>query len=125
MLACDDGTLDKSNGWTEYDKEVRAAAVSFGTPLEDPAKFEEWFEDVGFEAVTNERFKIPCNTWPKDKRLKQVGEWERENLLKGLYGMSVRLFHKGLGWTPERVQDLVSRVHSDILNTSIHAYYPM
>ncbi|KYG41958.1 hypothetical protein M433DRAFT_177045 [Acidomyces richmondensis BFW] len=124
VLGCDDGTLPENGSFRQYDKLVREAAVAFGTPLEDPGKFKEWFEAAGFEAVVERRFKIPSNPWPKDKRMKMVGIFERENFLNGLEAMSLRLFQKGLGWSAEETSVLLAKVRSEIKNTAYHAYYP-
>ncbi|KAK5131068.1 hypothetical protein LTR08_001354 [Meristemomyces frigidus] len=125
VLGCDDGSLPEHGSFRQFDKLLREAAVAFGTPLEDPDKFKAWFEDAGLEMVVEKRYKIPNNSWPKDKRMKMVGVFERENFLQGLEGMSLRVFQKGLGWTPEETSVLLAKVLSELKNTRYHAYYPL
>lgn len=92
----DDTVLDDSQ-FKEYDRLLRAAASAFGTPLEDPVGYAKWFEEAGFEGVTEKIFKIPTCPWPRDPRLRLVGTFEQENLTTNLEGISTRVLQKGLG----------------------------
>ena len=87
-------------------------------------RWKGWFEDRGFKDVTQQIVKLPCNTWPKEKRLKLLGAWELENLLSSLEGMVMRLFQKALGWSEEEVIVFLVDVRKDIKSRSIHAYWP-
>ncbi len=97
----------------------------FGTPIDDPLHWKHWFEERGFEEVTEVVYKMPCNPWPKDQRLKLIGAFEMENLLFGLSGMVTRLFSKALKWTPEQVQVFLVDVRKEIKNRNVHAYWPL
>lgn len=125
VLGCDDGTLPADGSFRYFDQLVQEAAVAFQTPLTDPDKWRRQAEEAGFEAVVERRFKIPSNPWPKDKRMKMVGAFERANFLEGLEGMSLRLFQRGLGWTPEETQVLLAKVRTEVKNPKYHAYYPL
>lgn len=125
VVGCDDGTLENARGFKEYDQLIGQAARAFGTPLEDSAQFKEWFEAAGFEEVVEQKFKLPTGPWAKDPRLKLVGAFERENLVRNLEGMSMRLLEKGAGMRPEDQSELLSRVLADIMDPAIHVYYPM
>ncbi|TGO49518.1 hypothetical protein BCON_0208g00210 [Botryotinia convoluta] len=107
----------------EYDKHIRAAAVAFGTPLEDPASFKKWFDKAGFEAVVKKKYKIPSNPWPKDPRLKLIGAMEQENFMTGLEGMSIRSLDK-LGWSLDDSKRFLGEVKKEIKNRRKHPYYP-
>ena len=67
---------------------------------------------------------MPVNTWPKDPRLQLVGAFEQENLMSNLEGISMRVFQKGLGWTPEETSVFLVGVRKDIRNRRIHSYWP-
>lgn len=51
----------------------------------------------GFVNVHERRIKIPVGTWPKDKKLKTWGEWNRHFVLQGLEGFSIRGLTSTLG----------------------------
>lgn len=123
-MGCDDGTLLPDNQFGEFDRLLRAAASAFGTPLEAPADYAKWFEGAGFESVTERIYKMPTNSWAKDKRLQLVGAFERENLVSNLEGISMRVFQKGLNWTPTETSVFLTGVRKDIQNRKVHSYYP-
>ncbi|KAI9708756.1 MAG: hypothetical protein M1820_003711 [Bogoriella megaspora] len=124
VLKCDDGTLPEDSNIKKFDSLIREASVRYGTPLEAPENFKKWFEEAGFEGVVERRFKIPTNTWPKDDDYKMVGMLERENLLSGIEGMSMRLFDKVLGWDDKETNVLLALVRQDIKKTEYHMYHP-
>ncbi|KAF7952845.1 hypothetical protein EAE96_006070 [Botrytis aclada] len=123
VLGCDDDTLSSESKFREYDRHIRAAAVAFGTPLEDPASFKKWFENAGFEAVVEKKYKIPSNPWPKDPRLKLIGALEKENFMTGLEGMSIRSLDK-LGWSLDDSKRFLGEVKKEIKDRRKHPYYP-
>ncbi|KAG4422100.1 hypothetical protein IFR04_004727 [Cadophora malorum] len=123
-IHCDDGTMPETSQFKEYDRLLRAAATAFGTPLEDPIHYKKWFEEAGFEGVTETIFKMPTCPWAKDPRLRLVGAFEQENLTSNLEGISTRVFQKGLGWSVEESTVFFAGVRKDIKNRKQHAYYP-
>ena len=49
----------------------------------DPASawsYASWMRDAGFTEVVEYKFKWPCNTWPRDKGLKELGKWNMINM---------------------------------------------
>lgn len=53
------------------------------------------------------------------------GIWTEQNICNGLYGLSVALFTRGLGWTAEETEVFLVNVRKDIRDRRIHAYWPM
>jgi hypothetical protein len=68
---------------------------------------------AGFEDVTEKRLKMPSSPWPKDKRMKLIGAFEMHNLLRGLSGMSLRMFSKAYGWSQEQIELFLVKVRQD------------
>lgn len=52
---------------------------------------------AGFTGVSERRVKVPIGTWPKDKKLKQWGLWNRQFVLQGIEGFSIRGLTEMLG----------------------------
>ena len=109
----------------KFSDALAESTAIFGTPIDDPLRWKGWFEDRGFEDVTQAVYKMPCNPWPKDQRLKLIGAFEMENLLYGLSGMVTRLFSKALKWSPEQVQVFLVDVRREIKNRNAHSYWPL
>ncbi|CZR67430.1 related to methyltransferase [Phialocephala subalpina] len=124
ILQSDDDTVPKDSALRKFSDSLKSSCDKYGTPIDDPTRWKGWFEDCGFEDVTQQIVKLPCNTWPKDKRMKLLGAWEMENLLSNLEGMVMRLFQRALGWTDQEVTVFLVDVRKDIKNRNIHAYWP-
>ncbi|KAG7289661.1 hypothetical protein NEMBOFW57_006036 [Staphylotrichum longicolle] len=124
IIQCDDNTLPDDSPMRKFSDALAESTRIFGTPIDDPLRWKGWFQDRGLEDVSEEIFKMPCNPWPKDQRLKLIGAFEMENLLYGLSGMVTRLFVKALKWTPEQVQVFLVDVRKEIKNRNVHCYWP-
>jgi len=46
--------------------------------------------------------------------MEMFGIFERENILNGLQGMSLRLFRKSLGWSAEETSELLAKGGSEM-----------
>ena len=98
------------------------AAVKRGRPFVDPTKNAEIMRDIGFEDVQEALHKWPLNTWPADKKMKEIGAWTYENIMEGMEGFSLSLLSKELGWTKEEIDVFLIDVRRDLRDRSIHAY---
>lgn len=103
------------------------AARKLGRPMgtEVSEKYRDWMEAAGFVDIEEQHFMWPSNSWPKDKYMKELGNWNMINILEGLEGFCLALMTRGLGWKKEEVDVFVAKVSADVKNRGIHAYYPM
>jgi hypothetical protein len=124
-LLSDDDSIPPDGAFRKFSNAVKSSCLLFGTPVDDPIRWKGWFEDRGFEEVTEHMIRLPCNTWPKDKRMKVLGAWEMENLLSSLERMVTRLFSKALGWNAEETSVFLVDVRKEIKNRNIHAWWPL
>ena len=102
--------------------------------------------EAGFDDVVEVRYKWPQNRWPKDKKLKELGElhcysydqprtstdysdmvgmWMHENFSTGLAGLSMAVFTRGLGWSQEELEVFLADVRKSMKDPNVHGYYPM
>jgi hypothetical protein len=51
--------------------------------------------------------------------------WHQKNITRSLYGLSVALFTRGLGWTLEELEVFLVDVRKDMSDAKIHAWAPM
>ncbi|KAG5947573.1 hypothetical protein E4U60_002920 [Claviceps pazoutovae] len=52
-----------------------------GRDLTKTVHYAAWLREAGFVNVTEKRFGLPMNAWPKDERLKQIGRLSLKNEL--------------------------------------------
>ncbi|KAK4208054.1 S-adenosyl-L-methionine-dependent methyltransferase [Rhypophila decipiens] len=124
-LRSDDNTLPKDcalNRWNDFFLE---ASLKLGAPMNSSDHYEQQLKDAGFVNVTVVEEKWPINTWPRDKKYKEVGAWVQENIQQGLEALSLALFTNVLGWSPEQVQLLLVDVRKDLKKREYHAYWPV
>lgn len=81
--------------------------------------------EIGFVDIKEVLFKWPINRWPREKRFKELGEWSRLNTDDLLEGLSMALFTRCLGWTPQEVGVFLVDARKDLNNPKIHAYWSM
>ncbi len=91
-------------------------------------------------------FKLPLNNWPREKRLKGLGEaWQGEpsslllylsslirhpqianrqpeNMQQGLGGFSAKLFMQSLNWSREETEVYLVNVRKALADRNVHAY---
>lgn len=103
-IRCDDGTLPENSALKKWSELLLESTLKVGRGFDSSLYYGEQLKNAGFVDIKLEVAKWPMNQWPKDKKLKEIGIWQRENLLAGAQGISIALFTRILGWTPEEVE---------------------
>lgn len=57
------------------------ASVNLGCPLNTAESCKSLLEEAGFEGVVEKVYQWPMNRWPRDKKLKEIGQF---SILAGL-----------------------------------------
>ncbi|KAJ5000016.1 Secondary metabolism regulator laeA [Colletotrichum sp. SAR 10_66] len=122
-IGCIDNTLFESPALMRWHETMYEAGNAIGRSIESPSKHVDAIHAAGFVDVTVKRFAWPLNSWPKEKRLKEIGMLHYVNLDLALEGLSLGLFTRALGWTRQEVLDLCAEARMDLKNRKIHAYW--
>jgi hypothetical protein len=72
--------------------------------------------DAGFTEITHKKFKVPHGSWPKDKRLKEMGKFVSLYMDLSLDGFAIYPIGQVLGWSFEEVQVFVAKMRAAIFN---------
>lgn len=120
----DDGSLKPEHAVYKWAQFLMESSTKLGAAWIDPPKLKDLMIEAGFEGVSMSTYKWPTNTWPKDKKFKELGMWNHENFMQGVEGMSIAPFTRALNWTPEEVAVFLIDVRKDGKDHSIHAYWP-
>ncbi|KXX79869.1 Phosphoethanolamine N-methyltransferase 1 [Madurella mycetomatis] len=124
-LVSDDGTLTEDCAQRRWSTAVLEATEKAGSPLNSALKYEQQLADAGFKDIVHVEYKWPSNTWPKDRKYKELGAWSYENNLQGIQAASLVPLTRVLGWTVEEVEALLVEVRKEMKDRNIHAYWPM
>jgi metalloendopeptidase OMA1, mitochondrial len=118
IIACDDGTMSDDYGWQRWARELGAVGRLADRQVNVGPELKDWMREVGFVDIHETIFKIPVNGWPKEMRLKHVGMMWQRNLLEGLSGFSLGMFHRFMGKSVEEIEASVSaRPGCEVTNT--------
>jgi hypothetical protein len=111
---------------TGIDQWYRTALKAFrvaGREVQIPQLYAQMLKDAGFEDVHEELFKWPLNTWPRDKHMKELGLWSRENIFDSIEAWSIVPFTQFLGLSVQEAHVSQARARASLRDTSIHAYW--
>ncbi|KAJ0340673.1 hypothetical protein KNSL1_011471 [Colletotrichum chrysophilum] len=122
-IGCIDQTLFESPALMRWHETMYEAGNAIGRSIESPSKYVDAIRTAGFVDVTVKRFAWPLNSWPKEKKLKEIGMLHYVNLDLALEGLSLGLFTRALRWTRQEVLDLCAEARMDLKNRKIHAYW--
>ena len=100
------------------------ASAKYNRVIPHHNEYKAWFDDAGFERVTQFVFKSPTNPWPKNKILKESGKFQLLAHLEGIEGISLALMTRVLGWKPAEVSVLFAKIRPELKDRSIHSYQP-
>lgn len=123
-VRADDGTMS-GTAFETLNKHLMRALTLLHRDGAWAESYKSFLEQAGFTNVTEVRYKWPQNRWPKDPRLKELGQWNMVNTLDGLHGFAARLCTQVLGMSAEELELLLMESRRDIQNPRVHAYWPI
>ncbi|GKT42126.1 secondary metabolism regulator LAE1 [Colletotrichum spaethianum] len=121
----DDETLKPESNLIRWCDLLQEASNKFGRPFFRIAPLKDVMVDVGFVDVSLTVTKWPSNAWPKDRKWKEIGIWNGENMMNGLEGFSMAALTRGHDWTRKEVNIFLIDVRKEIRDKNIHAYWPV
>jgi len=122
VFKCDDGTLDPKSSmlkWSHSNIEATKKLAVQGNP---GPKLSQWMKEAGLVNIKERVVKFPVGGWPKDRKLKELGQLFAIQMVDGLEGFLLRMYTQALGWSPEEVQVFCVNLRKEIKNLSTHAY---
>lgn len=86
-------------------------------------KLQGWVRDAGFTKIKHQVFAIPTGTWPKDKKLKEIGAFDLVQFLDGIENISMRILTSLRGYTKEEVTVLLANLRNDLRNPKLRVQH--
>jgi len=122
-IVCDDGTMTKDSALYKWNQLLIEGTEKMGRSMCKAAGHKQRLIDAGFVNVTEQLYKFPTNAWPRDKKYKNIGTWNCDNMLEAIPSMTLMIFTNFLGFTAAEVELLLVDVRKDMRNRNIHAYW--
>ncbi|KEZ42012.1 hypothetical protein SAPIO_CDS6407 [Scedosporium apiospermum] len=120
----DDGTVrdDTALGqWQKFYEEGQRKTGRVFTVVRDGIQ-RKCMEEAGFVDIQEFSFKIPIGSWPKDPKLKELGQYGQLVLEADTEGY-ILFMANTLGWTREEIQVYIAHLRREVRSGKIHAYY--
>jgi SAM-dependent methyltransferase len=117
----EDGSLEPTNKFVELMRLLADACNHVGRPLDPGPSLRGWLQDTGFTRIQPRRIKSPIGTWPKEKRLKEVGLLLALNLIEGVDAFTAAPFREVMNWPPDEITAFNEAVRRDLQQRSVHA----
>lgn len=83
-----DGTLRSDDGSTQgtsieqYYDVILKGFKKAGFETSPGPHLKEWFREIGFEDIHEQRYTVPMGSWPKDKHLVRILSFLSKEMLK-------------------------------------------
>jgi len=122
----DDQSLPEDNIIRKWCANQEAAAQKAGLTLKISGEFlRRRMTEVGFENIVVREFKLPVGPWPANSRLKEIGRFQLVAMLEGIYGLTIALWTRFLGWNAQEVEVFLALVRNEFKSTKVHCYWPL
>ncbi|KAL2004086.1 hypothetical protein VTN02DRAFT_306 [Thermoascus thermophilus] len=123
MPYSEDNSESADNHVIQMLKLLAQACNKIERPLGPGPSLRGWVEDAGFTNISEEVFKMPIGTWPKDRRLKEIGALMTLDIAEGVEGFTLVPFIEVLGWCKEDLARLNEKVRKDLRRRDQHILY--
>ncbi|EPS44118.1 hypothetical protein H072_1866 [Dactylellina haptotyla CBS 200.50] len=122
-LHSDDNTLPEDSPLMQWNNAfIDAAEKGVGSIVEAP-KYKDYIVDAGYVEIHEDVMKLPNSGWPKNKWLKEAGQYHLPALLDGLEPLSIHLLTTVGGMSLEETQALFAKARANVKDKSIHTYF--
>ncbi|KAL4757918.1 class I SAM-dependent methyltransferase [Aspergillus foveolatus] len=116
----EDGSLKEGNNVNRFYELLREALDKINRPVTIGRELEQIVKEAGFVNVHHEVFQLPLGTWPRERKMKEIGALNMLQMLDGLEAFSAATFTNILGWTIEEVQVFLALVRKDAKDRGVH-----
>lgn len=125
QYVCDDNSIPENSKMQEWvELWNRGAEMGGFTGRCYPHRMAQHMREAGLVNVEVKNFMMPVGPWPRDRSLNEAGTYGLVAMHDGLHGLSVKVFTNFLGWTIEDLEVFLTAAKAEMMNRSIHAYWP-
>jgi hypothetical protein len=120
-----DNTMPENSQIQELYNVLKPLGAKMGIDLDVAPKLKGFLEDAGYDSVTEEVFDLPVGDWPQDRRMKEVGRYQRFQMMQGLGGIATALLTRIGGWSKPQVEVFLAGIRREANNRNVHILYKM
>lgn len=114
----EDGSVTEDHFMAQWSKTLLFAAEQLGKTFAIYDFNEDLIREAGFIDVQKQTFKVPVGPWPRDPKMKELGQWNKLFCLEGLESWSLYLLSTVLGVCPLQRIEQMARWDGILTSTS-------
>ncbi|RKK13400.1 hypothetical protein BFJ65_g12632 [Fusarium oxysporum f. sp. cepae] len=118
----DDGTIDDVEALQTWNKLVIKSGKGFGRSFTDIENDVQLFREAGLVDVKSFDFKAPIGGWPKDEKMRKVGQFLRASIENDLEGYTMMAWHHIMSWPKDEYQVFLMNMRKAFKDKRIHGY---
>ncbi|KAK2685520.1 hypothetical protein QWA68_015214 [Fusarium oxysporum] len=118
----DDGTIDDVEALQTWNRLVIESGKGFGRSFTDIENDVQLFREAGLVDVKSFDFKVPIGGWPKDEKMRKVGQFLRASIENDLEGYTMMVWHHIMNWPKDEYQVFLMNMRKAFKDKRIHGY---
>ncbi|GKU22440.1 unnamed protein product [Fusarium langsethiae] len=124
-MESDDGSVTESCAINEWGKFFIEGGRKLNRTFEiiDKDLQKKGMEEAGFVDVVVWDFKAPIGSWPKDPRLKEIGQFAQAALEQDYEGYVMYMANMVLGWSRDDVVLYCAQLRKEVRSGKYHPFY--
>ncbi|CVL04733.1 related to methyltransferase [Fusarium mangiferae] len=118
----DDGSINEVEALQTWNRLVIESGKGFGRSFTDIENDAQLFRDAGLVDVQSFDFKVPIGGWPKDEKMRKVGQFLRASIENDLEGYTMMVWHQIMNWPEDEYQVFLMNMRKAFKDKRIHGY---
>jgi SAM-dependent methyltransferase len=120
-----DGTLEGTS-LGQWQSLMVDGLKNLGKDFGKVKEYGQYMKDAGFVDIVEKKYTWAIGPWIRGKKQKLWATWMMQNFLDGIHGWNMAILIRGMGWTVEEVEILLTKVREDVKDwRNVHAYVQM
>ncbi|EWZ30823.1 S-adenosyl-L-methionine-dependent methyltransferase [Fusarium oxysporum Fo47] len=125
MMESDDGTVTDTSAMHEWGRFFIEGGKKMGQPctiIEDDLQ-QKCMREAGFEDIQVADYKIAIGGWPKDKKMREIGQYVLAALEQDFEGYVLYMASQLLGWSMQEVKVYCAQLRRELRSTANHPFF--
>ncbi|KAF7554469.1 hypothetical protein G7Z17_g2896 [Cylindrodendrum hubeiense] len=124
-IQSDDNTIEESDAMGQWGKIFVEGGQKIGrtfTVFQDKVQNKS-LEEAGFVDLHEHKYKSPIGSWPKDLKLREIGQYVQLAMEADFEGLIVFMTNVLGNWTKEDIQVYIAHLRREIRSGKKHGWY--
>ncbi|TVY73878.1 putative methyltransferase tdiE [Fusarium oxysporum f. sp. cubense] len=125
MMESEDETVTDTSAMHEWGRFFIEGGKKMGQPctiIEDDLQ-QKCMREAGFEDIQVADYKIAIGGWPKDKKMREIGQYVLAALEQDFEGYVLYMASQLLGWSMQEVKVYCAQLRRELRSTANHPFF--